>query len=144
MKFASLNDHTFALRLELGEDVHTSVQNFCSSHAIKNAAVQGIGSVQHPTIAHYSVVTKEFTDAKLDGIYEATSLLGNVSLVDSKPFAHLHVTLTGPDMVAKGGHLVKGECSATLELIITSYTTDHSKSHDEAVGLKVWDFKETA
>jgi predicted DNA-binding protein with PD1-like motif len=141
MKSASLNDHTFALRLELGEDVHTVVQDFCADHAIKNASVQGIGSVQNPTIAHYSVVTKEFTDAKLDGIYEATSLLGNIALVDDKPFAHLHVTLTGPDMAAKGGHLVRGECSATLELILTAYATDHTKSHHDAIGLKVWDFE---
>jgi predicted DNA-binding protein with PD1-like motif len=140
MKFASFNDHTFGLRLELGEDVHDVIQSFCADHSIKNATVQGIGSLQNPTVAHYSIVTKNFTDEKLDGIYEVTSLLGNIALVEGQPFAHIHVTVTGRDMLARGGHLVKGECSATLELVLTAYTTDHTKSQNDEIGLKVWDF----
>jgi predicted DNA-binding protein with PD1-like motif len=140
MKFASFNDHTFGLRLELGEDVHDVIQSFCADHSIKNATVQGIGSLQNPTVAHYSIVTKNFTDEKLDGIYEVTSLLGNIALVEGQPFAHIHVTVTGRDMLARGGHLVKGECSATLELVLTAYTTDHTKSQSDEIGLKVWDF----
>jgi predicted DNA-binding protein with PD1-like motif len=140
MKFASFNDHTFGLRLELGEDVHGVIQSFCADHSIKNATVQGIGSLQNPTVAHYSIITKNFTDEKLDGIYEVTSLLGNIALVEGQPFAHIHVTVTGRDMLARGGHLVKGECSATLELVLTAYTTDHTKSQNDEIGLKVWDF----
>jgi predicted DNA-binding protein with PD1-like motif len=140
MKFASFIDHTFGLRLELGEDVHDVIQSFCADHSIKNATVQGIGSLQNPTVAHYSIVTKNFTDEKLDGIYEVTSLLGNIALVEGQPFAHIHVTVTGRDMLARGGHLVKGECSATLELVLTAYTTDHTKSQNDEIGLKVWDF----
>jgi predicted DNA-binding protein with PD1-like motif len=140
MKFASFNDHTFGLRLELGEDVHDVIQSFCADHSIKNATVQGIGSLQNPTVAHYSIITKNFTDEKLDGIYEVTSLLGNIALVEGQPFAHIHVTVTGRDMLARGGHLVKGECSATLELVLTAYTTDHTKSQNDEIGLKVWDF----
>jgi predicted DNA-binding protein with PD1-like motif len=144
VKFASLNDHTFALRLELGEDVHTAIQSFCAGHGIRNATVQGIGSLQNPTVAHYSIVTKNFTDEKLDGIYEVTSLLGNIALVENQPFAHVHVTVTGRDMLARGGHLVKGECSATLELILTAYQTDYTKVHSTEIGLKIWDFEATA
>jgi predicted DNA-binding protein with PD1-like motif len=140
MKSASLNDHTFALRLELGDDVHDQVQGFCRDHGIKNATVQGIGSLHNPQVAHYSVITKNFTDETLEGIYEVTSLVGNVALVDNEPFAHLHVTVTGRDMLARGGHLVKGECSATLELVLTAYPTDHAKRQNDEVGLKLWDF----
>ncbi|HEY2004351.1 MAG TPA: DUF296 domain-containing protein [Candidatus Saccharimonadia bacterium] len=139
MKHAKLDDHSYVLRLELGDDIHESVQSFCNGNNINNAAIQGIGSVDSPTLAHYSIKTKQFTDKHLDGIFEVTSLLGNVALVDGKPFAHIHVTVSGLDMLAHAGHLVKGECSATLELIITAYPSHHWKADDAAIGLKVWD-----
>jgi uncharacterized protein len=143
MKFARLNDDTFAsyvLRLELGDDIHATIQHFCVDHNINNAAVEGIGSLDSPTLAHYSMNTKQFTDKHLTGIYEVTSLLGNVAVVDGQPFAHIHVTVSDPDMQVLGGHLVKGQCSATLELILNGYPSHHWKTQDDAIGLKVWDF----
>ena len=140
MKHANLDDHTFALRLEPGDDIHESVQAFCADTNINNATIQGIGSVDSPTLAHYSMHSKQFTDKRLEGIFEVTSLLGNIALVDGKPFAHIHVTISDPAMTAHAGHLVKGECSATLELVVASYPSHHWKSDDETIGLKVWDF----
>jgi predicted DNA-binding protein with PD1-like motif len=140
MKSAKLDDHTFALRLEPGDDVHETLQSFCAANRITNAAVQGIGSVDSPTLAHYSMHTKHFSDVSLKGIFEVTSLLGNIALVDGQPFAHLHVTVSDPQMIAKAGHLVKAVCSATLELILTKYPTRHTKSQNNDIGLFVWDF----
>ncbi len=140
MKYAKLSDHTYALRLERGDDIHDTIQNFCADQNIANATVEGVGSVESPALAHYSIDTKQFTDRKLQGIYEITSLLGNVALVENNPFAHLHVTVSDLEMRVLGGHLVKGECSATLELIIRATDARYTKSHDEAIGLKVWDF----
>lgn len=140
MKFARLSDNTSALRLELGDDIHDTLQSFCADQGIDNAQVSGIGSVDSPTLAHYSIKTKEFTDQTLSGIFEVTSLIGNIALVDGAPFAHLHATLSDEHMMVRGGHLVKGVCSATLELFITSYPAHHTKSHDDRIGLKVWDF----
>jgi len=142
MQFGQLDNHTHAVRLELGEDVHEQIQRFCADNGISNAAISGIGSLDSPTLAHYSIKTKQFTDKQLDGIYEVSSLLGNVASVDGQPFAHLHVTLSDPQMQAHAGHLVKGTCSATLELIITSYPSHHWKTHDETIGLAVWDFRD--
>jgi len=141
MKSAQLDANNYALRLELGDDIHEQVQGFCKQNSINNAAVQGIGSVDSPTLAHYSIKTKQFTDKQLDGILEVTSLLGNVALVDGEPFAHIHVTVSDQEMVARAGHLVQGKCSATLELIITAYPSHHWKTDNEDIGLKVWDFE---
>jgi uncharacterized protein len=140
MKHANLNDHTHALRLDPGEDIHSLLEAFCADNHIDNAAIAGIGSVESPTLAHYSIKTKEFTDKQLEGIFEVTSLLGNVALVQGKPFAHLHATLAGPEMQALGGHLVKGVCSATLEIVVTAFPSHHWKQDSADIGLKIWDF----
>jgi uncharacterized protein len=144
MKYAALNDHTYpsyVLRLELGEDIHDTIQMFCAEQHITNAAIEGIGSVDSPTLAHYSIKTKKFTDKHFEGIYEVTSLLGNVARVDGQPFTHLHLTISDETMQVHGGHLVKGECSATLELIVKSFPSEHAKLQDDAIGLKVWDLE---
>jgi predicted DNA-binding protein with PD1-like motif len=140
MKYANLDEHTYAMRLDPGEDIHAEIQQFCAEQHIDNASISGIGSVERLTLAHYSIQTKQFTDKALEGIFEVTSLVGNVALVDGSPFAHLHVTAAGPDMQSFGGHLVKGECSATLELVIAGYPSHHQKHENADVGLKVWDF----
>jgi len=142
MKYGQLDGHTYAVRLELGEDVHEQIQRVCTEQRIDNATISGIGSLDSPTLAHYSVKTRRFTNKDLSGIYEVTALLGNVGLADGQPLAHLHVTLSDPDMQVHGGHLVKGECSATLELVITAYPSHHRKSHDDTSGLSVWDFSD--
>jgi len=138
MKYASLSDTSYVLRLELGDDIVDSIQQFCANLGIANASVQGIGSVKSPKLAHYSIETKQFTELTIPGILEITSLLGNIALVEDRPLAHLHVTLSNEAMQTYGGHMIKGECSATLELIVTSYPSQHTKAHDDEVGLSVW------
>jgi predicted DNA-binding protein with PD1-like motif len=143
MKYAPLNDHvypSYALRLEPGDNIHETIQRFCADQHITNAGIEGIGSINDPTLAHYTIKTKEFTDKALDGIYEVTSLLGNVARVEGQPFTHIHVTIAGPDMQVLGGHLVKGKCSATLEIILKSFPSEHAKVQNDEIGLKVWDF----
>ncbi len=141
MKSATLGDHAFVLRLEPGDDIHTAIQNFCAEHNLVNASVSGIGSIESPTLAHYSMKTKHFTHSQFRGIYEVTNLMGNVALQSNQAFAHLHVTVAGPDFAAFAGHLVKGECSATLELIIEGYPTRYRKMPNDQIGLSLWDFE---
>jgi uncharacterized protein len=125
-------------RLEPGDDVLGSLAALCAEYDIKNAEITGIGSIESPVLAHYRRDTKHFTERAFDGIYEIVSLLGNVALVEGRPVAHCHVTIADEDMVAWAGHLVRGTCSATLELIIRPLASAYSKSLDETVGLKVW------
>jgi predicted DNA-binding protein with PD1-like motif len=143
MKYATLatgDQPSFMLRLEPGDDVLDTIQSFCRDQTVSNATIQGIGSVEDPTLAHYSMHTKEFHNQTLSGVFEVASLVGNIALVDNQPFAHLHATLAGPDLLSRAGHLVQANCSATLEVLVTSYPTALHKRHDETIGLKVWDF----
>jgi len=62
MKYAPLSDNTSALRLEPSDDVHDTLQKFCTQQHITNAQVSGIGSVEPPTRCPWkSAVTAKFT-----------------------------------------------------------------------------------
>lgn len=132
------------LRLERNDEIAASIEAFCQKHAIANAAISGIGSVQNPILAHYSNETRKFTTRNFVGIFEITALTGNVGLVDGRANVHAHITISDATMAVYGGHLMGGQCSATLEVIITSYASELTKSHNEAIGLNVWDLPEDA
>lgn len=140
MTSAELAPNVHALRLERGEDIHETLQGFCEARGIKNAVISGIGSIENPQLAHYGSVTKQFAESKLPGIYEVTSLSGNVGLLEGRTLSHLHVTIAGPDMIARGSHLVAGACSATLEIVVQAFATEYTKAFEESVGLNVWQF----
>ena len=140
MKYARLSETTYILRLERGELIHETIQSFCREHQVSNASLCGIGSIENPRLAHYAVEGKQFTERALVGIYEITSLLGNVGLLDQQPMSHLHITVSDALMRAYGGHLVTGASSATLEIFLQDLQTSYTKRFDDAVGLNVWDF----
>lgn len=143
MNYSKVLAKTYLLRLVKGEEIVEEVKNFCKKEHIHNASIQGIGSVENPTLAHYLVDTKKYSEKKLEGIFEVTSLFGNIAIFDSpageEPLIHLHITLSDEQMKAYGGHLVHGIVSATLELIIDVFDTKHTKLFNEEIGLKLWD-----
>ena len=131
----------YLMRLDPGDDIPETIQAWCQGQKILNGVISGIGSIENPVLAHYRRDAKRFSQRKLAGIYEITSLNGNVGQVDGGlPLVHLHVSLANEQMSAFGGHLVSGDCSATAELVIEPLTTDFRKNFDESAGLKIWDF----
>lgn len=139
MRYAKVKEGVFLIRLERGEKVIESIKNFCRESQIANAWLQGIGSVENPTLAYYDVTIKKYTDKAFSGIFELTSLTGNVAIFEGKPLVHAHVTLSNESMEAIGGHLVEATVSATVELFLTVLPTSHTKSHNDEIGLKLWD-----
>jgi predicted DNA-binding protein with PD1-like motif len=127
------------LRLELGDDIHAVIQEYCANNHINNASISGLGNVENIRLGHYSVKTKRMAEKSFEGIYDVSSITGNISLVDNQPFSHLHITITDNNMQAFGGHLVSGTCSATLELFLQEFDTKYRKVHDDAIGLNLWD-----
>jgi len=142
MYYSKADSNKYLIRLLRGEEINEEVKKFCEKLNIKNACVCGIGSIENPTLAHYRVDTKEYKEKKFKGIFELTSLIGTVAVFEDKLLVHVHVTLSDEEMKAFGGHLVKGEVSATVELIITVFNSNHTKSYDKAIGLKLWDLHE--
>lgn len=144
MTFGKFDDKTYILRLERGEEILSTLKAFCKSQNIQNASISGIGSIENPTLAHYRVDSKKYSEKELEGIFEVTSLLGTVALFEKEPLLHLHTTLGDEEMKAWAGHLVKGDVSATLEVTIEKHTTAFTKSPSEEIGLKLYDLPENS
>lgn len=92
-------------RLSRGADIIRSIEDFCAANGIRAAWVNVLGALDRVTISYYDQQRHEYVHQPLVGEYEIVSCMGNVSLKEGKPFAHLHITLTGTDFQAVGGHL---------------------------------------
>jgi predicted DNA-binding protein with PD1-like motif len=141
MKVGKLNQTAYLLRLEKGEEVITTLKSFLQEQKIDNAKFEGIGSIENPTLAHYRVDSKKYSEKRVEGIFEVTAFLGNVALFEQEPLIHAHITLGDEEMHTFSGHLVEGTVSATLEVVITTFPTNYEKTFDEEIGLKLWQLK---
>lgn len=138
MQFKPAGTDTYLIRLDPGEDIVNSIQELSRQLSINNAVIWGIGSIEQPTLAHYRLDHKKFSEQRLEGIFEIVSLQGNVGLFEGEPMAHIHLALSDESMQAFGGHLVKGVCSATVELVLRDLGTKYAKTHNADIGLNLW------
>lgn len=139
MRFAKVDKHTFLIRLERGERVNESLKTFCQKQKVKNAVVHALGSIENPTLGHYTVDTKTYKEKKFKGIFELTNLTGTVGLFEGEPLVHTHATLVDETMRAFGGHLVEARVSATVELILINLGSSFTKSYSKEIGLRLFD-----
>ena len=142
MYLSKVSANKYLIRLVKGEEMNTSIKRFCKKLGILNATLSGIGSLKNPTLAHYRVDTKKYKEKTFRAIFELTSLIGNVAIFEGEPLVHAHATISDQNMDSFGGHLVEGEVSATVEIVLDILDSKHTKSYDEEIGLKLWDLPE--
>ncbi|MBI4037995.1 DNA-binding protein [Candidatus Curtissbacteria bacterium] len=127
------------IRLSKGEELIENLTKFCQKHGIKTAQVMGIGAVLWADIGHYDLSKKEYLYKKYEHTMELTSLLGNVSEKDGKPYLHLHVNISDKDGKTYGGHLKEAVCAGTIEIFLTPIETTLNRRFDNETGLALWD-----
>lgn len=138
MKHTSNNRH-HTIVLARGEEVITTLTEFCEKNGIKNAVFQGVGAVEHVEIGYYSLAKKEYFFQKPDGEFEVSSMQGNVALVDNKPFIHAHAVLSRCDesLATIGGHIKAAHVAVTLEIFMIALESSFERALEDAIGLKL-------
>ena len=128
----------FLLRVPRGEELVEFINGFSNKRGIETAIVKGIGSLRNPVVGYYSEETKSYKRIELLGMFEMLSLLGNVSIREGRPFAHLHVTLGNANGDAFGGHLIRGEVFVA-EIYIQELLGEPLVRKDRENNLSLWD-----
>lgn len=127
------------LRLDRGEEIVSTLKDFCEEQEIRFATVQGIGAVDNAVIGIFAAKTKEYHTTTLSGDHEITSLAGSITTMDNKPYLHLHITLSDATYLAFGGHLTSAVVSGTCEIFIHTIPDRLDRTYDAGVGLNVFD-----
>ncbi|MGD0319559.1 MAG: PPC domain-containing DNA-binding protein [Nitrososphaerales archaeon] len=102
---------------------------------IRTAKVDAIGGVNKLRLAYFNSRARRYEEHEYDEFFEATGLMGNITLKDGKPFLHLHGTFGRRDMSVIGGHVISATVFPLLEAVITPTANRALRRFDEKVGL---------
>jgi predicted DNA-binding protein with PD1-like motif len=124
----------WVVRLETGEAIVEALEGFCRRTDIRAGSFTGIGTCRRAVLGFFDWEKKAYRWKRLEGDYEITALVGNVSLVDGKPFIHAHITLGDRQFRAWAGHLKEAETLATCEIVLTPLPGELRRMKNSASG----------
>lgn len=130
-------DPYLVIRIEKGEEIISTLKQAAQRAGIKGAFFYGLGVGQDLELGYFDARTRDYTRKIFNGEYEFTSLAGNIASFEGETVIHCHVTITGAEFHAFGGHLFKGLVPATLEIIVLPTAEALNRFHDETTGLRL-------
>ena len=139
MQYKKFGD-TYMVRIDLDEEIIQALQCFCGKENIRLARVEAIGAANHAVLGVYDLKKKEYYPEKIDEFMEITSLNGNITAMDGKPYIHLHATLADQRHAIYGGHVIEMWVGATCEMFVTVLDGEVERQKDEALGINLWTF----
>lgn len=138
----SLTDSGYLIRIFKGEKIVATITDFCRNLSIGNAQVVGIGGVQNATLGFYDLGTRMYEFDTYEETMEILSIIGNVSILEDRPFLHAHVSLGKRDKSVIGGHLKEATVGGTCEIVMSVNDSPLQRTLDEETGLSLWQLAE--
>lgn len=139
MEFKKFNND-YVVRLEKGENVIESLKELCNKEDIKLAEITGLGASDKVEIGVFNVNTKEYKTKIFEGMFEITSLVGNVTRKDGDIYLHIHINFGDAEGNVCGGHLVEAKISATAEIIVRKIDGEIGRKFSDKIGLNLLSF----
>lgn len=138
MKYSKLTHRSdYIVKLEVGDKVHDAILDFCEREGVKTGWITGLGAIKDISLGYYNLDTKSYGFQKYSQIYEVMGLIGNIALLDDKPFLHIHTSISDENNQTFSGHLEYATVGVTLELHITAYKVTITRLFEDVVGLKL-------
>ena len=131
------------MTLAKGDDINKTFESFAKFKGIGCAWLNGIGAIENPEIGYYSLEDKSYHRKLFEGEYELTSLIGNITLKEGKPFSHTHITFSDTEYRVFGGHLFNAKITAAGEFIIQLGSEDINREMNSGIGLPLWCLEES-
>ena len=128
-------ERTFALVLDTGDEVVSSLERFAAEHALTGSRITAIGAFSLVTLGYFDWSRKEYERIDIDEQLEVLSLIGDLALQGSAAKLHAHVVLGRRDASTRGGHLLHAVVRPTLEVLLTDSPALLRREFDPATGL---------
>ena len=141
MNYKKVNDKIL-ISIDKGEFVNQKLLEVAEKEDLKSGWINGLGAISNIEIGYWDIEKKVYVKNFFDDHYELLSLIGNVSLVDNKPFIHTHISFSNTEFKVFGGHLFDAKVIAAAEfcIFISDYHLHRKLNCD--IGLSLWDIKE--
>ncbi len=129
------------IKFEKDELLLEPLTQYAKDNNIKTAEISFIGAVQNVNVMYFNQSKKEYDKHNFEGGHEVLSGLGNVSILEGKPFVHVHMTVADKNGNAFGGHLDEGTKIWLIEAVIkqpTFFGKGIERHFDDELCLSVW------
>lgn len=130
------------LRLMKGEDILTSIIEYCENNNIFSGYVQGIGAVSNPVLGYFDLETKTYQIIDYDFNAELVNCSGNIARIKEtgEVIIHLHMVVGDPKCQTFGGHVMPNNIiSVTGEFVIIETEGVNYRTKEEEFGLMLLD-----
>ena len=141
MEYKRIDDRHYVVRIDKGEEVLEQLTILCDKENIRAGEIKGIGASNKIEIGLFNILTKEYKTSIKEGMFEITSLLGNISVKDNNTYLHCHINFSDESLNVYGGHLVKCYISATCEIVVTVLNGNVERKFNNEIGLNLFDFE---
>ena len=122
-----------------GSDLLKWLTSYLEENEIGSAAVSVIGAASAVKLGAYDFKEGHYNTFDIADEVEILSCVGNVSLLEGKPFAHLHMIVGEGDGRTRGGHVFEGCCVIVAEYQIFEFEgAAAERTLDPSTGLKLW------
>ncbi len=126
----------YLLVFDRGEKLMAGLTEFAKKVDLQGGVISGIGALTNAELGAYDLDKKEYHKEVFSAEnYELISMMGNFSLKDGEPFAHVHVGLGGHDFKQFGGHLFEADVAVTAEVYIHPLGIMPERKYSESIGL---------
>ena len=126
------------VRFAHGDDIVNGLVEFARAQGIEGAWVNFLGAIEDPELGYYDLPTKSYTRRSFPGDWEIMGAVGNLARLGETPVLHVHITISGADFKAMGGHLFAGKAGAACEVFVRDLKTRIDRERDEDIGLALW------
>lgn len=118
MDYQATNDYVF-VRVDPGETLVESLKRVAADLSIEVAAItSGVGMLKEVRLGFFDVVKDDYDEKVLEGIYDLSSIQGNVTRRDGLPVPHVHAIFNDPAHNTYSGHVIEATCHITMELFL--------------------------
>ena len=142
MEYRRFDDKLY-VRLDKDDEIISALANVCAKENLTVAQIQGIGGCESVTVGVFDNDRKAYNETTVEGLLEMTSLDGNLTIYEDKPYLHLHATFAYREdgaIQTLSGHLLKAVIGLTGEIVITPASGKLGRKYIEELGIRVWDF----
>lgn len=139
-KYKAVSEGRYVLSLDNHVEIVEALGAFCREKGILAGNILGLGAVSEATFRFLDPATKQYVDKTFDEQMEITSLVGNISSKDGKPYLHIHLTCGRRDYTCVGGHLLKARINGACELLVDDFREPVGRYFDAETGLNLYQF----
>ena len=116
MEYHVTNNDAF-IRLNPRESLVGSLTQFAKETGLEFATiVSGVGMLDGLEMGWFCVNDNDYDKYRVAGIFDLSSVSGNIALFNGAPRAHVHIIANRGDFGTLSGHLIECRCHITMEI----------------------------